>query len=306
MYDIISVGSATFDVFFKSKRFPLDKLSIGEKIEADEFLPTSGGGGSNTAVGFSRLGLKTACIARFGDDLFGQFVLQDLKKETFDKKFLQQKKGDTTDYSTILISPNGSRTIIVSRGKTRLEEKDFPFKALELTKNLYIASVEGNTDLLKEIVNRSYHLGVSVYLNPGSREIKDKEKITSILPKLKLLILNNEEAEEFGFKNSQMIIRPEMMIITNGRQGAKLFSSAGNYFIESFLTPAVDETGAGDAFSSGFVGGLLLGLSIEDSLKLGMANGASVVRYIGAKTGLIGKADIKEWMSKRLRIEKIK
>lgn len=304
MYDIISIGSATLDVFLKSKAFPLDKQAVGAKIEIDQCLVSSGGGGSNTAAGLARLGLATACVARFGDDLFGQFVLQDLQKESFTKKYLIEKKGDNTDYSTILVNPDGSRTILVNRGKTRIDESVFPWQALEETKYLYLASMEGNVELLVKVVKKAKELGIQVVLNPGSRELKEKEKLTLLFPKIKALVVNKEEADSFGLK-AEAGQGPEILVITNGRQGTKVFSQEENLFAEAFVRPVVDETGAGDAFSAGFVAGLIKGFPPRKALKLGMANGASVVSQFGAKTGLLYEKEIEDWLKQSLKIEQI-
>lgn len=304
MFDIISVGSAVLDVFLRSSKFPLDKTMVGQKIEPEELFISSGGGGTNTAVGFSRLGLKTACVSRFGDDLFGKFLIFDLEKESFDKKYLIEKKGDNTDYSTILVNPDGSRIILVYRGKTRIDESVFPWQALDETKWLYAASIEGNVDLLLKVVEKAKEKGTEIVLNPGSRELKDKEKLLSIFPKLKAIILNKEEADGFGLLERPKD-GPEIVVITNGRQGAKLFSEEKNLFVEAFSGPVVDETGAGDAFSTGFVSGLVKGFSLEKSLKLGMVNGRSVVTKLGAKTALLYEKEIEDWLAKNLRIEQI-
>lgn len=304
MFDIISIGSATFDLFLKSSSFPVERKHIGGKIEVDERLMSSGGGGSNAAAGFARLGLATACVARFGDDLFGKFVLEDLKKENFDQKYLIEKKDDSTDYSTILVNPDGSRTILVHRGKTRIDQSVFPWTALEETKWLYIASIEGNVDLLLGVVDRACEKGVKIVLNPGSREIQEKEKLMSVLPKLKALILNREEAESCGLE-SRGENGSEIVVITNGRQGAKLYSAEKNLFAEAFVHPAVDELGAGDAFSAGFVAGLVKEFPLEKALKLGIANGASVVSQFGGKAGLLYEKDIDDWLGRKLKIEQI-
>ena len=49
----------------------------------------------------------------------------------------------------------------------------------------------------------------------------------------------------------------------------------------------VERTGAGDAFASGFVAGQIAGRSIMDSLKLGLKESESVIRYFGAKNKLL-------------------
>lgn len=309
-FDIISVGSATLDIFLKSSEFPLSAEMIGKKVEVEEHLLSSGGGGSNTAAGFSRLGLKTALIARFGDDLFGEFVRQDLEKESFDKQFLLQKKGDVTDCSTILVSPDGSRIILVYRGKTKVDEMTFPWEALDQTEWLYLASLEGNVDLLTEVTGKAVQKGIKMALNPGGRELKQKEKLMAIFPQVKVLVLNTEEAKLFTQEEEDervfekiRTVGPEIVVVTAGRKGSHLFYQTQHLFAPPFIGEVVDESGAGDAFSSGFVSGLAKGLSLPEALKLGMANGFNVVTKIGCKTGLLGEGDIQHWLGQNLTIE---
>lgn len=305
MYDIVSIGGAAFDLFLKSSHFPLEMKDVGGKIEVEEILSCSGGGGTNTAAGFSRLGLKAACVARFGDDLFGKFLLEDLKTESFDKKYLIEKKGDRTDYSSILVNPDGSRIILVCRGQTRVDEKVFPWSVLEETRWLYLASIEGNVSLLEKIVNQAVEKEIKVVLNPGNRELRESDTLLRLFPKLEALILNKEEADLFGL-NKLSKQGPKILAITYGRQGARVFSREQDLFATAFLANTIDETGAGDAFSSGFVTGLVKGLSLKEALKMGMSNGASVVGQMGGKAGLLCESEMAVWMEKRLMIDENK
>ncbi len=312
-YDIISIGSAVMDVFLRSPEFkPGEPLPVGGKVEVEELYMTTGGGGTNSAAGFARLGLKTACVARFGDDLFGKFVEKELEKEKFDPKYLMPRKGDMTDYSTIIVYPDGSRVILVHRGKTRIDESIFPWAAIDETRWLYIASLEGNVDLLAKVVDKARERGVKVALNPGSRELKQHDKLLLIFPKVKALILNMEEASLFTNEKEEKLIfdkisqiGPKIVVVTSGRKGAHLLGDGKHLFSKSFKSKVVDELGAGDAFSSGFVAGLVKGFSLEKSLKLGMANGASVVTKIGAKPGLLREKEMEKWLGKKLRITKV-
>ena len=313
MYDIISIGSAVMDVILKSPNLhPGEPLPVGGKVEIEDLFLATGGGGSNTAAGFARQGLKTACIARFGDDLFGQFLSQELAKEKFDQKYLMPKKGDRTDYSTIILYQDGSRVILVHRGKTRIDETIFPWTALEETRWFYIASIEGNVDLLTKVIEKSAEKGIKIALNPGSRELKEKDKLLSIFPKIEVLIINLEEAilftgEEDENQALQKIseIGPKIIVVTHGKNGAHLFSQGKHLFSPTFKHKTVDELGAGDGFSAGFVSGLVKGFPLEKSLKMGMANGASVVMKIGSKHGLLGESDMEEWLGRDLHIEQL-
>jgi len=89
----------------------------------------------------------------------------------------------------------------------------------------------------------------------------------------------------------------KLVAITEGRAGASLISKNGLWKARVYKTKAIDETGAGDAFVAGVVAGMISSKSMEVCLKMGLANGASVVSDFGAKNGLLRKTE----MSKRLK-----
>ncbi|MBP8591348.1 carbohydrate kinase family protein [Candidatus Shapirobacteria bacterium] len=301
MLDIITIGSATLDVFLRSPGFKIGKrgrerlVLEGGKVEVEEVFFQSGGGATNTAVGFSRLGLKTAAVARFGDDLPGQWLAKELMAEKFDQRFLLQIKGDKTDYSTILVGDNGERIILVSRGQSRLEEKIFPFLKLPASQWVYLSSLEGNFSLLEKITFWAKERGSRIALNPGGREIRERKKIKALLPLLTVLIVNEEEASAFWGKDWQQAIKrcpAKITVVTRGAKGACL-ASGGKLIKEPiFKRKTVDATGAGDAFSVGLLAGFCWEKNLKESLRLAMITSGLVVSALGAKTGLPNKGQL--------------
>src|SRR3989344_899111 len=94
-YDIITIGSATRDVFMRARGLVVVKdpnfktgaaecMALGSKMEIDEIFYTVGGSAANTAVTFARQGLSTACIARVGKDLRGEEIVRVLAQENVD------------------------------------------------------------------------------------------------------------------------------------------------------------------------------------------------------------------------------
>ena len=87
MFDIITFGSATIDIFAFLK--PLEKKGLvcfkeGGKEILQGLEVQTGGGGTNTAVSFANLGLKTAFCGQVGNDLFADFIKKDLLKRRID------------------------------------------------------------------------------------------------------------------------------------------------------------------------------------------------------------------------------
>src|SRR5574340_1140715 len=83
MYDLVSVGSISIDLFYKGDSLTFHdsrfQLAIGGKYVADSFNVSLGGGGANVALGASHLGLKTAVLAKIGNNLFKSIILKKME-----------------------------------------------------------------------------------------------------------------------------------------------------------------------------------------------------------------------------------
>jgi len=312
-FDIISIGSATVDIFVQSDKFVVKKdknfpsgssLSVDfpSKPEISQFLISSGGGATNSAVAFSRLGLKSVPVSLVGRDLLQNYITADLKAAKIPTTFLASSAKEKTDFAVILVAPHGGRTILVNRGPTRLQEKHFHFSKIKNTDWFYITSLEGNLNLLEKLIGFAKEHGIKISLNPGSREISQSHKLLPLLKFVDFLLLNKQEAESlvscpFGqktfFKKIQSL-GPLHTAVTCGRQGAHLLSRQHNYFSPIVKSKTIDETGAGDAFGSTFVAGLIYQLPPDQALFWAIKNSASVVSQFGAKTGLLTLSRIKK------------
>lgn len=319
-FDVISFGSAVLDVFvmtpeikvIESDEFFTRKaiaVPYGVKAEVKRLEIFSGGGGTNTAAGFSRLGLKTAVVARCGWDFAGKIIRQEIKKEGVDDRFLVQVEGERTDFSTILVAPDGNRTILVYRGGTKLEESVIDFENINAFW-FYVASLEGNLDLVEKLTDFAKKNQTKIAVNPGRKELEKKERFLKIAQNFDVLIINREEAarilnltivDEKIFEKICLIFPKVLAIVTDGSNGAHVcVPGKGKLVIDGFKLKMADATGAGDGFSAGFIGGLAKGWDLEKALKLGVSNGASVVTQVGAKAGLIKEKEIDFWLSKKL------
>ena len=100
MYDVVTFGSATVDIFVESDRahvvnirgvegeLDLYCLKYGEKIEIDHSAFEIGGGALNTASCFSKLGLKTAAAVKIGVGVNSKSVLKKLKENGISNEFV--------------------------------------------------------------------------------------------------------------------------------------------------------------------------------------------------------------------------
>jgi len=207
----------------------------------------------------------------------------------------------------MLVSKEGGRSALIYRkASSQLSWHKVAWKKLNPAW-FYVSSLGGDLNLLTKIVRESQAKGIKVALNPGSKEIQAGDKLKKFLPSLEVLLLNRQEAarltkHEFG--NIEAIVRDVMKMgvkvvaITEGRKGATVVKEGRVVKLPSFKTKNVEETGAGDAFGTGLVAGLIKGYSLDKALKLGLSNGASVVSEFGPKKGLLFATDASKWLAK--------
>lgn len=302
-FDVVTFGSAFHDVYITSDDFEFHKSDsgvmlceeYGEKVTVKKRISTTGGGATNAAVCFERLGLQSAIVACLGDEYWGRMVRHQLHDEGVSLLYLQQAKNEPTSSSIALVGKDGGRTVLVHRAASnRLTWRDVDWRRLN-ARWVYVSSLGGDFALLSKIMRWAKEKSVKVALNPGSGELKESEELGKYFKYVDVLIMNKEElAVLLGKKNDDISkseilgLRAKMSLITNGKKGACLYCEDGKIYKQSSIkVVAVEETGAGDAFGSTFVGGLIKNIGIEKSLKIAALNSSSVVQQIGPKEGLL-------------------
>jgi len=307
-FDIVTIGSATRDVFVWSSHFEQKKdkkapdgwdacLPFGAKIPIDKILFETGGGATNAAVTFARAGYKTACISRVGDDMGGHEVVAQLKREKINTRGIEHDPKYSTAYSIILLSKNGSRAILTARGASKhLIENTIPWKRLS-SQWIYLTSLAGDRRLLREIFSHAKRTKIHIAWNPGSAEISLGLK--SLLPYLMqsgIVTLNREEAAALADVSPRQLDRiftalgslPQIaLVVTDGPHGAYAYAHGNIWYAPAANGKAINTTGAGDAFGSGFVAALMKDNNIIHALKAGTLNALGVVTHMGAKAGIL-------------------
>ncbi|MAF14136.1 MAG: hypothetical protein CMI53_04575 [Parcubacteria group bacterium] len=280
MFDIITVGSATRDIFVDTgdKLFK-EKIPFGDKVLIDKFYIDTGGGATNTAVAFSRLGLKTGCLSKVGSG--SEEIFEVLNKEGVDTDLIVKDLEVSTDHSIILDATGKDRTILVYKDASWKFSWDEAPKDLK-TKWFYLASMP--VEFLENFIG----LGAKIALNT-SQYLAEKRP-TKLLDATDILVLNKEEAELLGSD----IKRVKTVVVTDKDNPVRAVSEGKEYTIEPNKDiKAVERTGAGDAFASGFVAGIIKTGDIEKSLKLARANSESVIGHYGAKNNLLKWEEVK-------------
>lgn len=306
MLDIITIGTATRDLFLRSKNFDVNKdlrfetgksmvFEAGAKTEVEELFFETGGGATNSAVSFARIGLKTASCFKIGKDTAGSEIINALCREGVKTCFVKRSASEPTSLSIIFLSPGGERNIFVYRGAL-IGKTDINFQKLK-AKWLYVSSVGGNLELLDCLADFVRERNLKLAFNPGSTELKHGfKKLFNIFNVTKILILNRREASglmDIPYNFRKTIFRkscgltPGMEVITDGKDGAYVVDENQAYQVGVYDWKITDRLGAGDAFGSGFVAGYIKYRDTAKALQYAAFNASSVVTKIGAKAGIV-------------------
>ncbi|MDO8510677.1 MAG: carbohydrate kinase family protein [Nanoarchaeota archaeon] len=312
-YDVLCVGSATVDTFLTIEQ-PFSSLKLGDKVLVKSVNKRSGGGATNSASALAKLGLKVKTATKVGDDDDGNFVLKELKADGVEN-ICHTRSKQQTDLATIISSTKErDRIILVHKGaSTDLSPRDLQSSKLNCSW-IYLATLTGKSQQTAfEIAKIAGKKGIKLLFNPSLYLAqKGIRSLALILQNTAVLVLNKEEAQALlssssdNFENLLKGLQkcgPQIVIVTDGRRG--LYALQNNTIYSLTKTPnvkIVHTAGAGDAFTSGFLAGLIKDYSFDDALRLGQANASSVIQHVGAKVGQLTEKEAKA-MLKRYKIQ---
>lgn len=325
MSKIVTIGGATQDIYLQyqgcdcmsimesggERRYML--FESGAKVEVEGVLYYTGGGATNSAVSFKRLGFDTTCFCMVGDDLAGRAVVQDLESEGVDVSKIVVSPEHATGTSFVVHSLQRERTIFAYRGANGfLTEKDIPFDSIENADQLYITSLSHESSKILGVIGEyAKKQNIPIAINPGISQLSTgAQELKKSLQYIDILILNSSEAKTFmrslvdlyftipSFFKEVVKLGPKIVVVTDGAQGVHVATQDAVYFHPSMKVDVVDTLGAGDSFGSCFVGCLQRGASVEEALRSGIVNSASVIGKFGAKPGLLSYDELEKRLSR--------
>jgi ribokinase len=303
MLDVITFGSSTIDIFVGTGNRLFGKavhrgcvmVPFGSKVLVNELRMSTGGGGTNTAVCMSNLGLKVAYLGKMGKGANSERVLEELKKAKVDTSLVCREKG-RTGLSVIIDAKGHDRTILAFKGSNDdLGWNDIKTGRIR-AKWLYCSSMMGKSfKTLEKLVAFARKRGIKVAFNPSSYLAKmGIGHIMKIVKNTNLLVMNREEANYLAKtmdveRAAKKLCRygPEIVVITDGKRGVHACDGRKMHTAKPHKIKVMETTGAGDAFAGSFLAGLIKGKGIKFSLKLGLANAESVITHYGAKEKLL-------------------
>ncbi len=304
---IVGLGSALVDILIHASEDFLARLDapkggmvLVEKSRLDEILSQTaaqniivpGGSACNTAVGVAQLGGKARFVGKYCPDDLGDFFETELIRHGVEPMLFQC--SSPTGRVLSIITPDAQRTMFTYLGASA-EMKPAEMR-VSCFQNAGIVHIEGyllfNPDLLLAALQAARQAGALISLDLASYTVVETAK--KLLPEIireyvNILIANEDESLAYtGISNEPQALsllaeNVDLAVLKLGKRGS-LIAQGGRIITiaPQGSGPAVDTTGAGDLWASGFLFGLAQGLPLEDCGALASACGFEVCQVVGA------------------------
>lgn len=297
MFDVVCVGILVADVIMRTvDSLPESgKLSLVDRIEL-----YTGGCAVNSAIDMARLGLNVSIIGKIGNDGFGNFMSDSLKKEKVNTEGLRIDDNAGTSASVVMVDSKGERSFLHFLGANAgFTVNDVDFDIIKRTNHVFVAGAmlmpefdgEQCAELLKKAKDMGRYTALDTAWDSTGRWMDVlkpcMQHIDLFMPSMEeaIMLSGKEEPEEMADTFLSMGIKTA--VIKLGRKGCFIKNRKGEkYHIPTYENiRAVDTTGAGDAFAAGFLTGITKGWSLIECGRFANAVGTHCVMSPGASTG---------------------
>ena len=295
---VVVVGSTNFDLVVKASRLPKEGESL--LVSNLKFFP--GGKGANQAVGAARLGAQTSFIGAVGQDMIGDYLLQQLQANGIDTTWVRRDTERATGCAFIMLFPTGNNCITVDpaanftltpadieRGREVIERADALMTVLEIPLEvveaaLRLAGKAGKLTVLDAGPPRRCPpeiLKLADIVSPNETELQQLtgEEVSG-------RVSAREAAEKL------LALGVQTVVLKLGSDGSMLVTPKASKHFPAYKIDVVDPTAAGDAFTAALTVQLAAGAKIEDAIRFANRAGALAATKLGAQPSLPTRMEV--------------
>lgn len=304
---VVGVGSALIDILANESDAFLEKAgavkggmryvekqyidyTVGLATLTPQVVP--GGSACNTMVGIGRLGGLARFVGKCGNGPMGQLYRTDLRKQNVEPMLLDSDSH--TGRVLSIITPDAQRSMLTFLGASA-EARPEEIKP-ENFKNAAIVHVEGyllfNRDLIQAVFDAAQAAGACISLDLASFNVvqESRDILGELVPRyVDILIANEDEALAYtGVRDERnslgiMSENVDLAVLKLGPRGSMIRSNGTVITVPAQGNQAaLDTTGAGDLWASGFLYGLINRLPLNRCGELGSICGYEVCQVVGA------------------------
>jgi sulfofructose kinase len=287
--DVLCIGVASYDLIFTVPYQP----GSDAKMWASALDRCGGGPAANAAVTVSRLGLSAAFAGYLGDDAFGEEHLREFQQEGVNTA-LVIRGSLPTSLSTILVKPDGARTIVnYPGGASTVAAGAIDFSGIQPTVILF----DGHEPFISPpLARKAKALGITMVLDAGHV----RQGTTELLELVDYAVCSAPFAREYtGLGDPEqaavaLVEHAPHVVITLGDRGLVWQTRAGDHGRRpAYSIEAIDTTGAGDSFHGAFAAGVAARWDWPVILEYASATAALCCTRMGARHGIPTAREVK-------------
>ena len=289
--DVVGLGLNAMDTICVVPRFPQPNT----KTHLLEVRAEPGGQAATAMATCARLGLAARYIGSVGSDHWGEAQIQSLRSENLDLH-VRVVEGAASQVAIILLEEGVGERTILWRRDPRLQ---YPADELrrEMILGARILHLDGcDSAAALQAARWAREAGMPVVIDIDELY---GDATHDILRNVDYLIAGSDFAEDPRELADRYGCR--VVGITRGSKGATFFANGRLLESPAFQVPVADTTGAGDVFHGGFIYGLLQNWDLEDTIRFAHAVAAMKCMHIGARRGIPGIGEVREFLSRQLR-----
>ena len=273
---VLSVGRLYCDLIFADlPRLP----SLGTEVFAQTFGAHAGGGAFITAAHLSALGHSVSLATMLPSSPFSDLVRSEIEASNVDLSLSGTLPENDGPQLTVAITQGDERAFLTRRTGPPFPDISMQNLNKRQIRHLHIGELKTLVEK-PEVIPLARSLGLTVSLDCGWDDGLTASEIRPVLGKVDVFLPNEAELErlrELGVTDCV----PKLTVTKRGAKGSSAMFDGKSVLAPVAPMPAVDTTGAGDAFNAGFISAWLAGETIQSCLEAGNDRGALAIRKLG-------------------------
>lgn len=292
---VVTLGAHIVDVLAR----PVGSLPEGQEAAlVEEVRLTAAGSAAGTAVGLATLGRHVVSLGAIGDDELGDFLLASMTRHGVDVSNVVRRADVPTSASVLPIRPDGQRASLHSPGANpTFGASDVPPDLLMEAQAVHVGGPDVClgllTDDFQHTLRRARDAGALITMDLLSTVPELLDAASVLLPYIDYVLPNEEQALRMTGKTEALSAAQGLLdagatgvVVTLGSEGSLVVTANSTVRVPPLDVVVLDTTGCGDAYCAGFITGLLDGLDVEASARLGTAAASTVATGLGSNAGL--------------------
>lgn len=286
--DLLAIGHTALDYIITVDEFP----KANNSAPMNTMLNLNGGAAANVAMIGASLGMKTGLVSAVGKEFIDSHYHKEMTKLGVDTEAMIVSETENTPTAFVMTNNNQDQISYFYWGAGKdFHDSVVPREKIKEFKAVHLATGDPHFNCKSGIVAKEEERLVS--FDPGQDlGMYSPKKLKEVITNSNILFGNHHEIKRIQDSlsvdiNGLMEMGPEIVVKTCGKEGSFIYSiDEGKIEIDAIYRPAVDPTGAGDSYRSGFLSQLINGKTLEESAKFASAVSSFVVEKQGCQTNM--------------------